>query len=163
MPINRGSLSYLLIFLSSCFWKGVTHPVQVATIYLQAGWNDMTTTHRAESYGHGMGCNMPPIFADLWQACFALMYKWGHDRGAPLQISNVNAMHSLSIYIYVLCFAKKNCFLFREWMARMDGEKSCTRQAMQLSGTNYYRYWRCCSFCNSFFMSGVDLEESFTF
>ena len=47
MPINRGSLSYLLIFLSSCFWKGVTHPVQVATIYLQAGWNDMTSTHGA--------------------------------------------------------------------------------------------------------------------
>ena len=47
VPINRGSLSCLLILLFSVSGREFTHPVQLATIYLQAGWNDMTSTHGA--------------------------------------------------------------------------------------------------------------------
>ena len=87
--------------------------------------------HTGQSYGHGMGCNMPPIFDDLWQACFALMYKWGHDLGAPLQISNPFFCNLLLWICIFSQFLVCSVSFSREWMARMDGEKSCTRKTIE--------------------------------
>jgi hypothetical protein len=108
--MNRGSLSYLLILLFSVSGRELpTLPPSTASnqsvILGGMTWppTGQSYTHMAMAVWHG-GSSMPHQSGDLWQACFALMYRWGHDLGAPPQISNpffaicccesVNVMHS---------------------------------------------------------------------
>ena len=159
VPINRGSLSCLLILLFSVSGREFTHPVQLATIYLQAGWNDMTSTHGAVIRPwHGV-----QHATNLWWSVAGMlcpnvqMRPWPWSPTTDLQPL---FLQSAAVNLHIFSVFGMFCFFF-SWMNGPNGWRKVLYQKNNWVVHTTTDTGDAAVFAGAFFCQGVDLEKSF--